>query len=181
MQVPLLDLRLQYASIREEILSAVTRVCDSQQFIMGPEVERLESEVAAVIGVPHAIAVSSGTDALIVALMALGIGEGDEVITPTFSFFATAGSVARVGARPVVVDVDPETLMLDIDRVRAAITPRTRAIVPVHLYGPCADVDALRAVADPGFYIIEDAAQAIGASYHGRTAGTVASIAERAA
>ena len=125
MQVPLLDLRLQYASIREEILSAITRVCDSQQFIMGPEVERLESEVAGLIGIPHAIAVSSGTDALIVALMALGIGEGDEVITPTFSFFATAWSVARVGARPVFVDVDPETLMLDIDRVRAAITPRT--------------------------------------------------------
>ena len=176
MQVPLLDLRLQYASIREDILSAVTRVCDSQQFIMGPEVERLESEVAAVIGVPHAIAVSSGTDALLVALMALGIGQGDEVITPTFSFFATAGSVARLGARPVFVDVDPETLMLDIDRVRTAITPRTRAIMPVHLYGLCADVDALKAVAGPGVHIIEDAAQAIGATYHGRPSGTLGTI-----
>ena len=176
MQVPLLDLRLQYASIREDILSAVTRVCDSQQFIMGPEVERLESEVAAAIGAPHAIAVSSGTDALIVALMALGIGSGDEVITPTFSFFATAGSVARLGARPVFVDVDPETLMLDIDRVRTAITPRTRAIMPVHLYGLCADVDALKAVAGPGVHIIEDAAQAIGATYHGRPSGTLGTI-----
>jgi len=176
MQVPLLDLRLQYASMREDILSAITRVCDSQQFIMGPEVEQLESEVAAAIGVPHAVAVSSGTDALLVALMALGIGGGDEVITPTFSFFATAGSVARVGATPVFVDIDPETLMLDIDRVRAAITPRTRAIVPVHLYGLCADIDALTAAAGPGIHIIEDAAQAIGAAYHGRPAGTLGTI-----
>ncbi len=176
MQVPLLDLRLQYASMREDILSAITRVCDSQQFIMGPEVEQLESEVAAAIGVPHAVAVSSGTDALLVALMALGIGDGDEVITPTFSFFATAGSVARVGATPVFVDIDPETLMLDIDRVRAAITPRTRAIVPVHLYGLCADIDALTAAAGPGIHIIEDAAQAIGAAYHGRPAGTLGTI-----
>jgi dTDP-4-amino-4,6-dideoxygalactose transaminase len=176
MQVPLLDLRLQYASMREDILSAITRVCDSQQFIMGPEVEQLESEVAAAIGVPYAVAVSSGTDALLVALMALGIGDGDEVITPTFSFFATAGSVARVGATPVFVDIDPETLMLDIDRVRAAITPRTRAIVPVHLYGLCADIDALDAAAGPGIHIIEDAAQAIGAAYHGRPAGTLGTI-----
>ena len=176
MQVPLLDLRLQYASLREDILSALTRVCDSQQFIMGPEVEQLEYEVAAAIGVPHAVAVSSGTDALIAALMALGIGQGDEVITPTFSFFATAGSVARVGARPVLVDVDPETLMLDAGRVRAAITPRTRAIVPVHLYGLCADVDALAEVAGPGIHIIEDAAQAIGATYHGRPAGALGTV-----
>ena len=162
--------------MREDILSALTRVCDSQQFIMGPEVEQLESEAAAAIGVPHAVAVSSGTDALIVALMALGIGEGDEVITPTFSFFATAGSVVRVGARPVFVDVDAETLILDIGRVRAAITPRTKAIVPVHLYGLCADVDALTAVAGPGVHIIEDAAQAIGASYHGRPAGGLGTV-----
>jgi dTDP-4-amino-4,6-dideoxygalactose transaminase len=176
MKVPLLDLRIQYASIREEILAALTRVCDSQQFIMGPEVEQLESEVAATIGVEHAVAVSSGTDALLVALMALGIGGGDEVITPTFSFFATAGSVARSGARPVFVDVDPETLMLDTEGMRRALTPRTKAIIPVHLYGLCADVDALEAAAGPGIHIIEDAAQAIGATYKGRTAGALGAI-----
>ncbi len=175
MQVPLLDLKLQYASLREDILSAVTRVCDSQQFIMGPEVERLEFEIAAAIGVPHAVAVSSGTDALLAALMALGIGEGDEVIVPTFSFFATAGSVSRVGATPVFVDIDPETLMLDVDRVRAVMTSRTKAIIPVHLYGLCADMDALAAAAG-GVHIIEDAAQAIGASYRGRPAGALGTI-----
>ena len=159
MQVPLLDLRLQYASIREDVLSAVTRGCDSQQFILGSEVEQLESEIAAAIGVPHAIAVSSGTDALLVALMALGIGEGDEVIIPTFSFFATAGSVSRVGATPVFVDIDPVTLMLDVERVRAAMTSKTKAIIPVHLYGLCADMTALTAAAD-GIHIIEDAVQA---------------------
>lgn len=163
--------------MRADILAALARVCDSQQFIMGPEVEQLESEVAAAIGVPHAVAVSSGTDALLVALMALGIRGGDEVITPTFSFFATAGSVARAGARPVFVDIDPETLMLDLDRVRAAITPRTKAIIPVHLYGLCADIDALRAIAGDRIHIIEDAAQAIGASYHGRPAGGLGTLA----
>jgi dTDP-4-amino-4,6-dideoxygalactose transaminase len=170
MQVPLLDLRLQYASIREDVLSAVTRVCDSQQFILGSEVEQLESEIAAAIGVPHAIAVSSGTDALLVALMALGIGQGDEVIIPTFSFFATAGSVSRVGATPVFVDIDPVTLMLDVERVRAAMTSKTKAIIPVHLYGLCADMTALTAAAD-GIHIIEDAAQAIGTSAALATAG----------
>ena len=175
MHVPLLDLRLQYASIRDDILSAVTRVCDSQQFIMGPEVERLESEIASTIGVPHAVAVSSGTDALLVALMALGVGAGDEVIVPTFSFFATAGAVARVGATPVFVDIDPETLMLDVDRVRAAITTRTKAIMPVHLYGLCADMTALTAAAG-GIHVIEDAAQALGASYQGRPAGALGTI-----
>ena len=175
MQVPLLDLRLQYASFREDILSAVTRVCDSQQFILGSEVEQLESEIATAIGVPHAIAVSSGTDALLVALMALGIGQGDEVIVPTFSFFATAGSVSRVGATPVFVDIDPETLMLDVERVRAAMTSKTKAIIPVHLYGLCADMRPLTAAAD-GIHIIEDAAQAIGATYHGQPAGALGTI-----
>jgi dTDP-4-amino-4,6-dideoxygalactose transaminase len=176
LKVPLLDLQAQYVSIREDVLAAITRVCDTQQFIMGPEVERLERELAATIDVRHAIGVSSGTDALLVAMMALGIGPGDEVITPTFSFFATAGCVSRLGARPVFVDVERETLMMDPAGVRAAITPRTRAIIPVHLYGLCADVDALADVAD-GIPIIEDAAQAIGASYKGRAAGTLGTVA----
>jgi dTDP-4-amino-4,6-dideoxygalactose transaminase len=177
LKVPLLDLQAQYASIRGDVLAAITRVCDTQQFIMGPEVEQLERELAAALGVRAAVAVSSGTDALLVAMMALGIGPGDEVITPTFSFFATAGSVARLGARPVFVDVDPDTLMLDAARAREAVTPRTRAIVPVHLYGLCADMDPLvdlaRTAAVP---IIEDAAQAIGATYKGRAAGTMGAV-----
>jgi dTDP-4-amino-4,6-dideoxygalactose transaminase len=175
--VPLLDLRLQYAPIRDEILAAVTRVCDSQQFILGPEVERFESDVASALGFRHAVGVSSGTDAILVALMALDIGPGDEVITPTFSFFATAGCVARVGARPVFVDVDPETLTIDPARVEEAITPRTRAIIPVHLFGACADVDALRRITHGGnIHIIEDAAQALGAALDGRPAGALGTI-----
>src|SRR3954462_13018611 len=131
--VPLLDLQAQYAPLREAILAAVTRVCDSQRFIMGPEVAAFEAEIASLVGVPHAIAVSSGTDALLLALMALDIKAGDEVITSTYSFFATAGCVARLGARPVLVDIEPATFNLDPAQVEAAITRRTRAIVPVHL------------------------------------------------
>src|ERR687898_2423703 len=132
--VPLLDLEAQYRPIRDEILAAITRVCDSQRFIMGPEVEALERELARSIGVAHAVSMSSGTDAILATLMALGIGPGDEVITPTFSFFATAGCVARVGARPVFVDIEPATLTIDPAAVEEAITPRTRAIMPVHLF-----------------------------------------------
>ena len=164
--IPLLDLHAQYAPLRNEILAAVTRVCDSQRFIMGPEIEALEAEMAALLEVEHAVAVSSGTDALLLALMALDIKAGDEVITSTYSFFATAGTVVRLGARPVLVDIDPVTFNLDPEHVAAAISPRTRAILPVHLFGLSADLDPIRAAADrAGIPIVEDAAQAIGATY----------------
>ena len=175
--VKLLDLEAQYQPLRAEILAAITRVCDSQRFILGPEVDALERELSAYLGVAHAVSVSSGTDALLAAFMALGIGAGDEVITSTFSFFATAGCVARVGATPVFVDIDPVTYNLDPALVQRAITTRTRAIVPVHLYGLCVDMDPLLVVArEKGIPIVEDAAQAIGATYQSRQAGTIGAI-----
>jgi dTDP-4-amino-4,6-dideoxygalactose transaminase len=173
MRVPLLDLTVQYSAIRSDVEAAIARVCASQQFIMGPEVAALERELAAFIGVPFAIGLSSGTDALLASLMALGVGPGDEVITPTFSFFATAGSVSRVGARPVFADVDPVTLMMGADEIEPLITPRTKAIIPVHLYGLCADMTPiLDLAASHGIAVIEDAAQALGATYQGRMAGS---------
>jgi len=171
--VPLLDLKAQYAPLRTELLAAMTRVCDSQYFVMGPEVDALEQELASMLQVDHAISVSSGTDAILLTLMALGIGPGDEVITPTFSFFATAGCVVRTGATPVFVDIDPVTFNVDPAAVARAITPRTKAIIPVHLYGLVADMAALGPIAArAGVPIIEDAAQAIGARRDDRQAGS---------
>ena len=177
MNVPLLDLQAQNAPLRADILAAVARVADSQRFIMGPEVDALERELAAQLGIAHAIAVSSGTDAVLLALMAIGVGHGDEVITPTYSFFATAGCVSRLGARPVLVDSDPVTFNLDPDAVAAALTPRTRAIVPVHLFGRSAEMDAIMRIADrAGVPVVEDAAQAIGATYHSRPVGGIGAL-----
>ncbi|NOZ94854.1 MAG: DegT/DnrJ/EryC1/StrS family aminotransferase [Acidobacteria bacterium] len=170
MGVPLLDLKRQYQPLREEIRAAVDRVCDEQRFILGPEVEAFEREAAEALAVEGAVGVSSGTDALLIALMALGVGRGDEVILPVFTFFATAGAVARLGARPVLVDIDPVDFCLDIGDVAGQLTPCTRAILPVHLFGQAADMEALAQAAGE-IPIVEDAAQAWGASYHGRPVG----------
>jgi dTDP-4-amino-4,6-dideoxygalactose transaminase len=171
--VPLLDLTAQFRSIRDDLLAAMTRVADSQRFILGPEVEAFEQEMAERIGVAHAIGVSSGTDALLVALMALGVGPRADVIVPTYSFFATAGCVHRLGATPVFVDVDPVTFNMDPAAVERALTPRTRAILPVHLFGLCAEMPRILALASAaGVPVVEDAAQAIGAAREGRQAGT---------
>jgi dTDP-4-amino-4,6-dideoxygalactose transaminase len=170
----LLDLGRQYAPLREAIVEALVRVADSQRFILGPEVDALEHELALALDIPHVVAVSSGTDALLVALMALGIGPGDEVIVPTYSFFATAGSVCRVGATPVFVDIDPVTFGIDADATARALSPKTRAILPVHLYGLPCDLDPILALAArTGAAVIEDAAQAIGARYRGRPVGGI--------
>jgi dTDP-4-amino-4,6-dideoxygalactose transaminase len=178
MKVPLLDLQAQYATIRDEVRAAIDRVCDSQHFILGPEVTALESEIASYHDARFAIGVSSGTDALLLALMAAGVGPGDEVLTSTYSFFATAGTIARLGARPVFVDIEKASFNLDPARLASLVTPRTKAIVPVHLFGRCCDMDAVSAVARAhGLAVIEDAAQAIGAvDDRGRIAGTVGTV-----
>jgi dTDP-4-amino-4,6-dideoxygalactose transaminase len=178
MKVPLLDLRPQYESIRDEIEDAVRRVMESQYFILGPEVRSFEDSVAGFIGVPHAIGVSSGTDALLLALMAYDIGPGDEVITTPFSFFATAGVIHRLGARPIFADIERHSFNMDAEQAVSAIGPRTRALLPVHLYGRMAVMSPLVAAAEKaGIALIEDAAQAIGArDEQGRAAGSIGDV-----
>ncbi len=164
--VPLLDLKLQYASIRDEIDRAVAAVIESQGFVLGPVVERFENAVAGHVGSQHAVGCASGSDALILALAALGVGPGDEVLTSPFSFFASASCAYRVGARPRFADIDSETFVLDPQSVASAMSPRTRVILPVHLFGQCAPLDALQEIADQhGIPLVEDAAQALGATY----------------
>lgn len=172
--IPFLDLKAQYAGIKEEIDEAVLRVLASAQYVLGDEVSAFEREFAAYCGVEHAVAVNTGTSALHVALLAAGVGPGDEVITVPFTFVATAAAIRYAGARPVLVDIDPVTFTMDPQKLEAAITPRTRAIVPVHLYGQMADMDPILDIARyHGVQVIEDACQAHGARYRGRTAGSL--------
>ena len=177
MNIPLLDLKGQYRSIKSEIDEALRKVIERQDFILGEECRLLEEEVTQYCGSKYAVGLASGTDALILALRALDIGSGDEVITSPFTFFATAEAISLVGAKPVFVDIEPKTYNIDPALIEKAITPRTKAIIPVHLYGQCADMDPIMAIAGKRkLKIIEDTAQAIGATYNGRKAGSIGDI-----
>ena len=170
--VPLLDLKKQYATIKSEVRPVIDEVCDAQGFILGPRVEAFEKAIATYVGTKHAIGMSSGTDSQLAAMMAAGVGPGDDVVTSPYSFFSTAGAVARLGARAVFCDIEPETFNLDPAKLAAAITPRTKVIQPVHLYGQCSDMDPILEVAKAkGIPVLEDACQSLGAAYKGRRAG----------
>jgi dTDP-4-amino-4,6-dideoxygalactose transaminase len=174
LQVPLLDIPASYEQILSDVEKKISEVIRSGRFILGPVVEELEARITDYCGTKYAIGVSSGTDALLISLMAAGIGEGDEVITTPFTFFATAGSIARVGAHPVFVDIEPETFNIDPKQIENKITDKTRALMPVHLYGQCANMDSILEVARRhGLAVIEDAAQAIGSEYKGQRAGSI--------
>jgi dTDP-4-amino-4,6-dideoxygalactose transaminase len=175
--VPLLDMQRQYEPLREAIRAAIDRVCESGRFIHGPDCEQLEKGIAAYVGTKHAVACASGSDALLLALMALDVQPGDEVIVPSFTFFATASAVSRLGAKPVFADIDPLTFNILPEQLDEQITPKTKAIIPVHLFGQCADMEAIRSLAAPrGIAVVEDAAQAIGAALGDRSAGALGDI-----
>lgn len=177
MKVPLLDLKVQYAAIKDDVLGAIGEVLDSQVCILGPKVAELERQIAALSDCKFGVGVSSGTDALLAALMALEIGAGDEVITTSFTFFATAGCISRTGAKPVFVDIDPRTYNIDPQLIERAITPRTKAIIPVHLYGQMCEMDPIMEIAQRhNLYVIEDAAQSISSTYKARKAGSVGHV-----
>lgn len=176
--VPLLDLGRQYAVVQQQVLSAIARVCASGRFVFGPDCDQLEQSLATYCGAAHGIGCASGSDALLLALMALDIGPGDEVLVPSYTFFATASAVTRLGARPVFVDIEPGTYNIDPRHAATCVSAATKAIIPVHLFGQCAEMDALRALADKHqLAIIEDAAQAIGAEYRGVRAGALGAMA----
>jgi len=175
--IPLVDLTAQYHSIKEEIDTAVNATLESGHFILGPAVSKFEESVASYLGMDHAIGLASGTDALVLALRALNIGAGDEVIIPAYTFFATAGTVMSIGATPVFVDIDPVSYQIDVSQIKDRITPRTKAIIPVHLYGHPSDMDSILELAHSyGLKVIEDNAQAFGATYRGKKTGSIGDI-----
>jgi dTDP-4-amino-4,6-dideoxygalactose transaminase len=175
--VPLLDVKRQYQPLREKLLAAITQVCDSGRFVLGPECEQFETASAAYIGARHAVACASGSDALLLALMALDIEAGDEVICPSYTFFATASAIWRLGAEPIFCEIEPTTFNLDPAKLPSLISAKTKAIIPVHLFGQCAAMDEIgRVAAQHQLPIVEDACQAIGAAYAGRNAGTLGDI-----
>ena len=177
MQVPLLDLRRQLESYREDAMAAIAKVVDEQSCVLGPHVQEFESRVAEYCDAPHAIGCASGTDAILLALRALGVSDGEEVVTTPYTFFATAGATVNARGRPVFVDIRPDSYNIDADQIEDALTSRSRVILPVHLYGQCADMDAINAIAERhGLGVVEDAAQALGAEDGGRRAGTMGDI-----